>query len=51
MNVGQVAAFHAEVRRPEGHIHVAGEHPSTWFGWMNGANESCNRVAHEVNNS
>jgi monoamine oxidase len=51
MNVGQVAAFHAEARRPEGHIHFAGEHTSTWFAWMNGAIESGNRAAHEVNNS
>ena len=51
MNVGQVTAFHTEARRPEGHIHFAGEHTSTWFAWMNGAIESGSRAAHEVNNS
>jgi len=51
MNVGQVTAFHAEARRPEGHIHFAGEHTSTWFAWMNGAIESGSRAAQEVNNS
>jgi len=51
LNVGQVTAFHNEARRPEGHIHFAGEHTSTWFGWMNGAIESGSRAAREVNNS
>ena len=51
MNVGQVTAFHAEAGRPEGHIHFAGEHTSTWFAWMNGAIESGSRAAHEVQNS
>ena len=51
MNVGQVTAFHSEARRPEGHIHFAGEHTSTWFAWMNGAIESGSRAAQEVNNS
>ena len=51
MNVGQVTAFHSEARRPEGHIHFAGEHTSTWFAWMNGAIESGSRAAHEVNDS
>jgi monoamine oxidase len=51
MNVGQVLPFHAEARRPEGLIHFAGEHTSTWFAWMNGAIESGSRAAHEVNNS
>jgi monoamine oxidase len=49
MNVGQVTAFHSEARRPEGHIHFAGEHTSTWFAWMNGAIESGSRAAQEVN--
>jgi monoamine oxidase len=51
MNVGQVTAFHAEARRPEGHIHFAGEHTSTWFAWMNGAIESGSRAAREVHHS
>ena len=51
MNVGQVTAFHSEARRPEGHIHFAGEHTSTWFAWMNGAIESGSRASQEVNNA
>jgi monoamine oxidase len=51
MSVGQVTAFHAEAGRPEGHIHFAGEHTSTWFAWMNGAIESGSRAAREVNSS
>jgi len=51
MDVGQVTAFHVEAGRPEGHIHFAGEHTSTWFAWMNGAIESGSRAAREVNNS
>jgi len=38
------------VHRPEGRIHFAGEHTSTFHGcWMQGALESGNRVAIEVN--
>ena len=46
---GQVAALHPHVATPEGHIHFAGEHTSTWFAWMNGAIESGVRAATEVN--
>ena len=51
MNPGQVTAFHAEARRPEGRIHFAGEHTSTSFAWMNGAIESGSRAALEVSRS
>jgi monoamine oxidase len=51
MGVGQVTAFHSEAGRPEGHIHFAGEHTSTWFAWMNGAIESGSRAAREVNSA
>ena len=51
MDVGQVTAFHSEARRPEGHVHFAGEHTSTWFAFMNGAIESGSRAAREVGNS
>jgi len=51
MNVGQVTAFHSEARRPEGHLHFAGEHTSTWFAFMNGAIESGIRAAREISNS
>jgi len=36
-------------QRAEGRIHFAGEHTSAWHGWMNGALESGNRAADEVN--
>ncbi|HJQ68217.1 MAG TPA: FAD-dependent oxidoreductase [Blastocatellia bacterium] len=37
--------------RPEGRIHFAGDHLSTASSWMQGALESGNRVAREVNDS
>ena len=49
MHVGQGAVFHPHVATPEGHIHFAGEHTSTWYAWMNGAIESGSRAADEVN--
>jgi monoamine oxidase len=36
------------IARPEGRVHFAGEHTSMWPGWMQGALESGNRVAHEI---
>jgi monoamine oxidase len=39
----------AAAQQPEGLIHFAGEHTSAWHGWMNGALESGNRAAAEVN--
>jgi monoamine oxidase len=42
----------SHVARPEGRIHFAGEHDSVWIdGWMQGALESGNRVAREVNDA
>jgi monoamine oxidase len=47
---GQFSSLLPHVARPEGRIHFAGEHTSVWIdGWMQGALESGNRVAHEVN--
>jgi len=47
---GQFSALLPHVARPEGRIHFAGEHTSVWIdGWMQGALESGNRVAREVN--
>jgi monoamine oxidase len=46
---GQMATLLPEAQRPEGRIHFAGEHTSAWHGWMNGALESGNRAAEEVN--
>ena len=46
---GQMATLLPIAQRPEGRVHFAGEHTSAWHGWMNGALESGNRAAEEVN--
>jgi monoamine oxidase len=47
---GDFSSLLPHVARPEGRIHFAGEHTSVWIdGWMQGALESGNRVAREVN--
>jgi|ERR1041384_617613 monoamine oxidase len=46
---GQMATLLPIAQRAEGRIHFAGEHTSAWHGWMNGALESGNRAAQEVN--
>jgi len=47
---GQFGSLLPHVARPEGRIHFAGEHTSVWIdGWMQGALESGNRVAREIN--
>ncbi|HXG65309.1 MAG TPA: FAD-dependent oxidoreductase [Blastocatellia bacterium] len=46
---GQMTTLLPVAQRPEGRIHFAGEHTSAWHGWMNGALESGNRAADEVN--
>jgi monoamine oxidase len=48
---GQMATLLPVAQRAEGRIHFAGEHTSVWHGWMNGALESGNRAADEVNNA
>jgi monoamine oxidase len=48
---GQMTSLLPHVARPEGRIHFAGEHASSLFGWMQGALESGNRVAQEVNSA
>jgi monoamine oxidase len=46
---GQFRSLLPHVARPEGRIYFAGEHTSVWIdGWMQGALESGNRVAREV---
>lgn len=45
---GQMFSLLPHVARPEGRIHFAGEHTSAWHGWMQGALESGNRVAREI---
>jgi len=46
---GQLTSLAPHIARPEGRIHFAGEHASAWPGWMQGALESGNRAAREVN--
>lgn len=46
---GQMTSLLPIAQLPEGRIHFAGEHTSAWHGWMNGALESGNRAAIEVN--
>ncbi|MGP4080718.1 flavin monoamine oxidase family protein [Pseudalkalibacillus sp. R45] len=45
----QQEEFEEIIRRPEGRIHFAGEHTSSFHGWMEGAIESGIRAAFEVN--
>ncbi|MCA1058864.1 flavin monoamine oxidase family protein [Rossellomorea aquimaris] len=46
---GQAADIGDYMRTPEGRIHFAGEHTSSFHGWMEGAVESGVRAAYEVN--
>lgn len=46
---GQVISLRPHTALPEGRVHFAGEHTSAWPGWMQGAIESGNRAAREVN--
>jgi monoamine oxidase len=48
---GQMATLLPIAQQPEGRIHFAGEHTSAWHGWMNGALESGNRAAEEINDA
>ncbi|MFY9607921.1 MAG: FAD-dependent oxidoreductase [Blastocatellia bacterium] len=48
---GQMTTLLPIAQRAEGRIHFAGEHTSAWHGWMNGALESGNRAADEVNDA
>jgi monoamine oxidase len=45
---GQITSLTAAIRQPEGRVHFAGEHASSWPGWMQGAIESGLRAAREV---
>jgi monoamine oxidase len=38
-----------DIQKPEGRIFFAGEHTSVWHGSIEGALESGNRVAKEIN--
>lgn len=46
---GQVMALMPHVHTVEGRLHFAGEHTSPWQGWMEGALDSGERAAREVN--
>ena len=46
--LGQMTAMAPVIAAPEGRVHFAGEHTSTWTGWMEGALESGERAAREV---
>jgi len=48
---GQVTALMPHAIVPEGRIHFAGEHTSPWQAWMEGALESGERAALEVNSA
>jgi monoamine oxidase len=45
----QMSTLLPHIARREGRVFFAGEHTSPWFGWMQGALESGNRAAREVN--
>jgi monoamine oxidase len=45
---GQMTSMMPDIARPEGRLHFAGEHTSSWMGWMEGALESGERAAREV---
>ena len=46
---GQMESFLPHFAKPEGRVYFAGDHVSPWPGWMNGALQSGNRAAREVN--
>jgi monoamine oxidase len=48
---GQMLAQLPHIAPPEGRVHFAGEHSSAWNSWMQGALESGNRVAGEINDA
>jgi monoamine oxidase len=45
---GQMTSTMPILATPEGRLHFAGEHTSSWMGWMEGALESGDRAAREV---
>jgi monoamine oxidase len=46
---GQMSELLPHIARAEGRIHFAGEHTSSWPGWMQGAFQSGHRAAQEIN--
>ncbi|NET58042.1 MAG: FAD-dependent oxidoreductase [Symploca sp. SIO2E6] len=51
LSPGQVTGFIKQAASPEGNIHFAGEHTSSWHGWIQGALESGYRAASEINDT
>ena len=47
----QMSMLLPHIARREARVFFAGEHTSPWFGWMQGALESGNRAAREVNDA
>lgn len=45
---GQMSGLLPHIARPEGRIYFAGEHASSWPGWMQGAFQSGHRAAREI---
>ncbi|WP_321212216.1 flavin monoamine oxidase family protein [Guptibacillus hwajinpoensis] len=45
----QITEYEEVAKQPEGRIHFAGEHTSSFHGWIEGAIESAVRAAFEVN--
>jgi monoamine oxidase len=45
---GQMSTLMPSMARPENGLHFAGEHTSSWTGWMEGALQSGERAAREV---
>jgi monoamine oxidase len=45
---GQETAMHADIVKPEGRVHFAGEHCSLWHAWIQGSLESGIRAAQEI---
>ncbi len=48
---GQIVSQVPHIARPEGRLHFAGEHTSAWTASMEGALESGNRAAREINDT
>lgn len=49
--VGDLTTLKTTIARPEGRIYFAGEHTSSWVGWMQGALESGFNAAQKINES
>ena len=46
---GQMSELWPYIPGPEGRVHFAGDHTSAWIRWQQGALESGNRTAREIN--